>query len=229
MSLAHRGLWAPDPRVNEEKFELKQKKATVLTHLLVIFELDKEPAGLNHGVGCWPGACSAPRGSDTGQAGWEVRCRCRMPEDGDLNAVGLLHQSSIPLSACASFRPALYLTLSLSLALLSACASLSLVVLAGCQPSSSNKLQLCSSAMAHAREPEDMQSLSFQTLVPHSMHPTICFLSYMVLWQLDNPLRKYKAKSLWMIHLVTLLPYSATVVFFHSVLISFFLSQPYHA
>lgn len=67
--------------MNEEKFELKQKKATVLTHLLVIFELDIEPAGLNHGVGCWPGACSAPRGSDTGQTGREVRCRCRMPED----------------------------------------------------------------------------------------------------------------------------------------------------
>lgn len=67
--------------MNEEKFELKQKKATVLTHLLVIFELDIEPAGLNHGVGCWPRACSAPRGSDTGQMGREVRCRCRMPED----------------------------------------------------------------------------------------------------------------------------------------------------
>lgn len=66
-----------------------------------------------------------PGGSGAGQTGREVRYQSKMPEDGDLNAVGLLHQSSIPLSACASFRPALYLALSPSLALLSACASLS--------------------------------------------------------------------------------------------------------
>lgn len=66
-----------------------------------------------------------PEGSGTGQTGREVRYQCKMPEDGDLNAVGLLHQSSIPQSACASFCPALCLALSPSLALLSACASLS--------------------------------------------------------------------------------------------------------
>lgn len=129
--------------------------------------------------------------------GWRSECSRSAPSE--LNS-----------SVCLCFFP----FCSLPLALLSACASLSLVVLAGCQPSSSNKLQLRSSAMAHAREPEDMQSLSFQSLVPHSMSPTICFRSFMVLWQLDNPLRKNKAKSLWTIHLVTLLPYSATVVFF---------------
>jgi len=101
-------------------------------------------------------------------------------------------------------------SLSLPVSLCFLLVPLSLVLLAGCQPSSSNTFQLCSSAMAHAREPEDIQPFSFQSLNPHSMLPTICFLSFTILWQLDNPLKKYKTKSLWMIHSVSA---TATVLF----------------
>lgn len=128
-------------------------------------------------------------------------------------SLSLLVLLSVPLSA----------SLSLPLSLCFLLVPLSLILLAGCQPSSSNTFQLCSSAMAHAREPEDIQPLSLQSLIPRSMLPTICFLSFKVLWQLDNPLKKYKTKSLWMIHSVTLLPYSTTVLSFNLCLGFFFL------
>lgn len=78
--------------------------------------------------------------------------------------------------------------------------------------------------MTHAREPEDIQPFSFQSLIPHSMLPTICFLSFTVLWQLDNPLKKYKTKSLWMIHLVSAIFRYCT--FFQSVFGLLFAPKP---
>ncbi len=140
--------------------------------------------------------------------GWRSECsRSAPPELNPSVCLCLFLSCSLPHSLSLS----LFLSLSLSL----------------CWQDVSPALQISFSCVQRRWQMPESQRICSLSLFSLSF-PTLCVPQsvFCPLWFYDsNPLRKYKAKSLWMIHLVTLLPYSATVVFFHSVLISFF-SQP---